>query len=105
MAKLFWKERKYEKFKNWLEKAVLLNKSISDSWCTLYLFYKSILNNAEGAAKTLVQVQEINPKERGLWKCVKKSETVFVNASEKKQINWATELVCEVLVVQMAEIK
>jgi pre-mRNA-processing factor 6 len=38
VAKLFWKERKYEKVKRWLEKAVLLNKSIGDSWCALYLF-------------------------------------------------------------------
>jgi hypothetical protein len=50
-------------------------------------------------------VQEVNPKEGRLWKRVKKSETAFVNAREKKQISWVVERVCEILAVELAEIE
>jgi pre-mRNA-processing factor 6 len=38
VAKLFWKERKIEKTRKWIEKTLLLNPDIGDSWVCMYLF-------------------------------------------------------------------
>jgi pre-mRNA-processing factor 6 len=36
-AKIFYKENKMEKFKRWVEKALLLNPRLGDAWAYLYL--------------------------------------------------------------------
>lgn len=51
MAKLFWKERKNEKAKKWIEKAILLNKKIADSWVALYFHHKFMTSEKEEAKK------------------------------------------------------
>ncbi len=38
VAKIFWSEKKNEKVRKWLEKALLLDDNIGDHWALLYLF-------------------------------------------------------------------
>lgn len=37
-AKLFWKERKFEKVKRWLDLSIKKDSSVADGWAYLYHF-------------------------------------------------------------------
>ncbi len=38
VAKIFWSEKKHDKVRKWLEKALVLDENIGDHWALLYLF-------------------------------------------------------------------
>ena len=43
VAKLFWKDKKYEKAKKWFERAIALDPLVGDSWAYYYKFIKDCL--------------------------------------------------------------
>ena len=104
VAKLFWKERKYEKAKKWIEKAVLLNKAIGDSWACLYLFEKTAANDQQEASKVLQQIMEIRPKEGRIWNQVRKSEEAFTT-SDSKKIEWIIARVITIVENELSTIE
>lgn len=36
VAKLFWKEKKYEKARKWFERVIILNPDFGDGWAYFY---------------------------------------------------------------------
>jgi len=42
---VFWKEKKREKAKKWLEKAIELDKGLGDAWACLYVFESEECDN------------------------------------------------------------
>jgi pre-mRNA-processing factor 6 len=40
VAKIFWKEKKYNKARKWFERAVTLDPDLGDSWIYYYAFEK-----------------------------------------------------------------
>lgn len=83
VAKLFWKERKNEKARKWIEKAILLNKNIADSWAALYFFLLNIANDKNEAQNIYNTIIRDKPKIGRLWNQVKKSEEAFLDPASK----------------------
>ena len=73
MAKLFWKEKKYEKTKKWLEKAMLLNPDLGDTHACMYLFENTVGEKSK-VPDVVKFCKEKNPKNGVIWNLIRKSE-------------------------------
>ena len=71
VAKLFWKEKKYEKTEKWLERCVLVNGDYGDAWIYYYKFKKDRGQEKE-AEDILRRCKEADPHHGRLWISVSK---------------------------------
>ncbi|EGR31141.1 pre-mRNA splicing factor, putative [Ichthyophthirius multifiliis] len=75
VAKLFWKERKMEKARKWIQKSLLERPDIVDSWATLYLFEKDDDEKSGKAEEAFLKIKNGEEKKQGrLYMKVKKSD-------------------------------
>lgn len=71
VAKLFWKEKKFEKTEKWLERCVLVNGDYGDAWIYYYKYKKD--RNQEGEAEQVIQrCKEADPHHGRLWISISK---------------------------------
>lgn len=74
VAKLFWKERKMEKARKWIEKSTFERPEIVDSWAALYLFELEEAGN-DKAQSVLAQAKAVDSTRQGrLFSKIKKSD-------------------------------
>jgi len=71
VAKQFWREKKYEKAKKWLERAVIVNKDYGDAWVYYYMFERDH-GEKGGTEDILKRVKEAEPHHGRLWISVSK---------------------------------
>jgi len=71
VAKLFWREKKYDKTRRWLKRASALNKDLGDAWAYLYKF--ELENGDEEAQKEVLDecVKE-EPRHGEYWCSISK---------------------------------
>ncbi|CAH8331280.1 unnamed protein product [Eruca vesicaria subsp. sativa] len=72
IAKLFWQEKKVEKARAWLKRAVALNQDIGDHWA---LYYKFELQHGteESQKEVLAKCVGYEPKHGEKWQAVSKA--------------------------------
>ena len=73
VAKLFWKDKKYEKAKKWFERGIALDPNNGDIWA----FYWRFLFECEGkesAEEIKKKCIEQDPRGGKLWNMVKKGD-------------------------------
>ena len=90
VAKLFWKDKKYEKAKKWFERAIALDPLVGDSWAYYYKFIKDCIHSyfhhsyyyyyypeegSEMANIVFKKCVEQNPKKGEIWNKVRQSAT------------------------------
>lgn len=71
VSKLFWKEKKLDKAKRWIERAIALKPKLGDAWA----YYIKICEETEGKEKTLEikkKCLEADPKYGEIWTKFKK---------------------------------
>jgi pre-mRNA-processing factor 6 len=97
VAELFAIDRKYEKARKWLDRAVRLDPDFGDSWARFYAFERSVGNDSqrEDVQKRCLQA---DPKHGDLWTCVRKDP-----AHRTKDLAECLELVADLVVEQKAE--
>eukprot|EP00998_Keelungia_sp_KM082_P012526 NODE_887_length_1577_cov_65.731724_g876_i0.p1 GENE.NODE_887_length_1577_cov_65.731724_g876_i0~~NODE_887_length_1577_cov_65.731724_g876_i0.p1 ORF type:complete len:515 (-),score=153.13 NODE_887_length_1577_cov_65.731724_g876_i0:33-1508(-) len=72
VAKLFWSERKFDKTRAWMNRAVALDSDNGDCWATFYRF--EVQHGTEEQQEKLIKkVQEADPHHGVLWTKVSKS--------------------------------
>jgi pre-mRNA-processing factor 6 len=71
VAKLFWKDRKYEKARKWLDRAIQINPDYGDAWVYNYKFEldQGMKENAENVK---LKCKESEPRHGRLWISVSK---------------------------------
>ncbi|KAJ4905681.1 Protein STABILIZED1 [Raphanus sativus] len=72
VAKLFWQDKKVEKARAWLKRAVTLNQDIGDHWA---LYYKFELQHGteESQKEVLAKCVDYEPKHGEKWQAVSKA--------------------------------
>ena len=71
VAQLFWQDRKIDKGRAWIERALLLNPDIGDFWA---LYYKAELQHApERAPEVLKRAVAAEPRHGERWQRVAKN--------------------------------
>jgi len=71
VAKLFWKEKKFDKTEKWLERCVLVNGDYGDAWVYYYKFLKD-RNQQRDADEILRRCKEADPHHGRLWISISK---------------------------------
>ena len=71
IAKLFWKEKKFDKTEKWLERCVLVNGDYGDAWIYYYKFKKD-RGQENDANDILKRCKEADPHHGRLWISVSK---------------------------------
>jgi len=66
VAKLFWKDRKYEKARKWLDRAIQINPDYGDAWIYYYKF-ETENGTPEAVAAIQAKCKEAEPKHGRLW--------------------------------------
>ena len=69
VMKLFWSERKMEKTRSWLERAVQLSPDIGDSWA-YYLKFIELQCENEGRGNLISRMKNAEPSEGRMWKSI-----------------------------------
>ncbi|EAR98979.1 Pre-mRNA splicing factor, putative (macronuclear) [Tetrahymena thermophila SB210] len=74
VAKLFWKERKMDKARKWIEKSTFERPEIMDSWAALYLLVLET-EGRQQADEVLIKVKQLDVHREGrLYQKIKKSD-------------------------------
>eukprot|EP01116_Phalansterium_solitarium_P020812 TRINITY_DN6254_c0_g1_i1.p1 TRINITY_DN6254_c0_g1~~TRINITY_DN6254_c0_g1_i1.p1 ORF type:complete len:925 (-),score=402.90 TRINITY_DN6254_c0_g1_i1:208-2982(-) len=71
VAKLFWADRKIDKARQWLTRAVTLNKDYGDAWALFYKF-ECMLGDGETQAKVVKRCTDADPHHGEHWQSVAK---------------------------------
>jgi len=71
VAKLFWKDRKYEKARKWLDRAIQINPDYGDAW-VYYDKFERDNGTAEMAQEIKQKCKEAEPRHGRLWISVSK---------------------------------
>lgn len=72
IAKTFWKEKKIEKASRWLQKSIMIDPSIGDTWACYYVFESEKPSNAKKLEEIVQKVNDNNPRKGRLWNQLKK---------------------------------
>jgi pre-mRNA-processing factor 6 len=72
-GKLFWRERKVARARDWFKRSVKLSPEFGDAWATLYAFELSCDADGENVTSVEGQVRLAAPKYGDLWTKVSKS--------------------------------
>ena len=66
VAKLFWKDRKYEKTRKWLERAIQINADYGDAWI-YFCKFENDHGSKEAVEELKVKCKEAEPRHGRLW--------------------------------------
>jgi pre-mRNA-processing factor 6 len=71
VAKLFWRERKVEKARDWLHRAVKTDAELGDAWALLFAF-ESVHGSESKRTEVADQVRAVSPKYGDVWPAIRK---------------------------------
>lgn len=71
LARLFWREKKYDKTQRWLNRATGLDKDLGDAWAYLYK-YENESGSPEKASEVLAECLKAEPRHGEYWTSVSK---------------------------------
>eukprot|EP01015_Nassula_variabilis_P018439 TRINITY_DN3004_c0_g1_i8.p1 TRINITY_DN3004_c0_g1~~TRINITY_DN3004_c0_g1_i8.p1 ORF type:complete len:185 (-),score=57.91 TRINITY_DN3004_c0_g1_i8:74-628(-) len=71
VAKLFWKEKKYEKARKWLERVIILNPKFGDGWAYFYKYIQE-QGTTEEKQEVINKCVEADPNQGKLWISISK---------------------------------
>uniref|UniRef100_A0A7S3EEL7 PRP1 splicing factor N-terminal domain-containing protein n=2 Tax=Rhodosorus marinus TaxID=101924 RepID=A0A7S3EEL7_9RHOD len=73
VARLLWRDRKFDKAQDWFQRAVALDPDLGDAWATMWAFEKAH-GNKERVDAVEKKCGEMDPKHGELWIAVSKKE-------------------------------
>lgn len=83
VARFFWRERRYEKVRRWMNRAVALDPDIGDSWAWFYKFELEH-GNEEQQKDVLKRCNEASPRYGHMW--TKVSKAIMARSMTTEQI-------------------
>lgn len=82
VARLFWKDRKFEKAQKWFDRAVLLSPDLGDAWAWFYAF---LLDQGDDASRAAIEERcaKAEPAHGARWQ----SEAKKVGAGKRTKVD------------------
>ena len=85
IAKLFWSERKYDKARNWFNRAIQTQSTLGDTYCWFLKF--EIMHGTESTRLDVIsKCQEAEPKYGELWTGISKDVALSLKHLEIKDL-------------------
>lgn len=97
VAKVFWADRRLEKAKMWLERAIAVNPKYGDAWAYLYMYARQN-ETPEVQAQIIQRCTQAEPNQGDVWRSVSKTLNWILdkNKSTSELLQRVTDLLPQI---------